>query len=96
MTIYLNSSPGKLVISVVLEVFFLYFVVFFSLVPSYGAYSSVSPFCLTQCVYSYELDEVALSPNFEKLPLFRSGLCVVCELGGFDSLVEVRGIACGA
>lgn len=48
---------------------------------SFGAYSSVSPFCLTFGVCSYELDEIALSPNLEKMVLFKSGLCVDSGVG---------------
>lgn len=35
-------------------------------VPLFGAYFSVSPFCLTFCVCSYEWDDIAISPNVKK------------------------------
>lgn len=60
MTVCLNSLSGKLLLSISLE--FFYF-----LVPSFGAYFSVSPFCLTFSVCSYELDEIAISPSLEKV-----------------------------
>lgn len=54
---------------------FCLFFCFVFLVSPFGAYYSLSSFCLTFCACSYELDEIAFSPNLEKVVLYRSGLC---------------------
>ena len=62
MTLCLNSLSVKLLISILLG----FFPGVFSC-SSFGVYSSVSPFCLTFCVCSYNLYEIAVYPNLENV-----------------------------
>lgn len=46
----------------------------FLFVYSFRAYSSVSPLCLTFGVWSSKLDEIALSPNLDRMASVDSGV----------------------
>lgn len=63
MTISLNSSSDKLILSFI-KIFFLSFFLF-------GTYFSVSSFFLTLCVGFYIVDETTTSPSLEGMALCR-------------------------
>lgn len=72
MTITLNSSSGKLLISVSLG-FFCGFILFFPL-----EHVSLSPHFVLRSVYFYQLGRVATSPSLEEVTLCKSIPCVGC------------------